>query len=162
MANKYIWVAHNVQFDLEVLNRKCISIPEYICTLKVARKILSDGDRDLESYSLQYLRYYLGLYKEENQVHNTAHDALSDVHFLRNLFHYLQEYGKLSTESMMLTTKEPQYIRQMSFGKYAGKTLEDIARLDKEYLEWVAETMNDKPDLQWNAKRVLSNGLTLF
>lgn len=162
LAKKYIWVAHNVQFDLEVLNRKGINIPEYICTLKLARNMLSEGSHDLESYSLQYLRYYLGLYKKENSDHNTAHDALSDVHFLRNLFHYLQEHSTLSAENMMLITKEPQIMRQISFGKYAGKTLEDIARLDRGYLEWVVDTMGDKPDLQWNAKRVLSNDLTLF
>ncbi len=162
LANKYIWVAHNVDFDLEVLNRKGIKIPEYICTLKIARNMLSEGEHDLESYSLQYLRYYLGLYKEENQDHNTAHDALSDVHFLKNLFHYLQSHSTLSAENMILITKEPQFMRQISFGKYAGKTLEDIARLDKGYLEWIVETMEDKPDLQWNAKRVLSNDLTLF
>lgn len=162
LAQKYIWVAHNADFDLEVMDRKGIKIPESICTLKLARNMLYLEDHDLESYSLQFLRYYLGLYKKENIDHNTAHDALSDVYFLRDLFHYIQEHSTLSTENMILISKEPQFMRQMTFGKYAGKTLEDIARSDKEYLEWVAETMSDKPDLQWNAKRVLDNNLTLF
>lgn len=162
LAKKYVWVAHNVAFDLEVLSRKGIQIPENICTLKIARNMLSEGERDLESYSLQYLRYYLGLYKNENQNHSTAHDALSDVHFLRDLFHYLQEHSTLSAENMMLITKEPQFMRQISFGKYAGRTLEDIVRLDRNYLEWIVDTMSDKPDLQYNAKRVLNNDLTLF
>lgn len=162
LTKKYIWVAHNVAFDLEVLSRKGIQIPENICTLKIARNMLSEGERDLESYSLQYLRYYLGLYKNENQNHSTAHDALSDVHFLRDLFHYLQEHSTLSAENMMLITKEPQFMRQISFGKYAGRTLEDIVRLDRNYLEWIVDTMSDKPDLQYNAKRVLNNDLTLF
>jgi DNA polymerase III epsilon subunit-like protein len=81
--------------------------------------MLCEGNQDLESYSLQFLRYYLGLYKKENQNHSTAHDALSDVYFLRDLFHYLQEHSTLSAENMMLITKEPQMMRQMSFGKYA-------------------------------------------
>ncbi len=162
LSEKYIWVAHNVEFDLEVLNRRDIKISQYICTLKLARNFLCEGEHDLESYSLQFLRYYLGLYKKENSDHNTAHDALSDVYFLRDLFHYIQENSKLTTENMMLITKEPQYMRQMSFGKYAGKTLEDIARIDKEYLKWVEDTMSDKPDLVWNVKRVLGSGLTLF
>lgn len=162
LADKYIWVAHNVEFDLEVLNRKGIQIPNYVCTLKLARNMFSEGEHDLESYALQYLRYYLGLYKDEDKNHNTAHDALSDVYFLRDLFHYIQSHSTLSPENMMLITKEPQYMRQMSFGKYAGKTLEDIARLDRGYLEWVEETMTDKPDLLWNVRRVLSNDLRLF
>lgn len=162
LAEKYIWVAHNVEFDLEVLNRKGIKIPQYICTLKLARNMFCEGEHDIESYALQYLRYYLGLYKSENVIHNTAHDALSDVYFLRDLFHYIQNHGTLTPENMMLITKEPQFMRQMNFGKYAGKTLEDIARIDREYLEWVESTMVDKPDLQWNVRRVLGSGLTLF
>jgi exodeoxyribonuclease X len=162
LAQKYIWVAHNVDFDLEVMDRKGIKIPESICTLKLARNMFFQDDHDLESYSLQFLRYSLGLYKNENTDHNTAHDALSDVYFLRDLFHYIQKHSTLSAENMILISKEPQFMRQMTFGKYAGKTLEEIARSDKEYLEWVAETMSDKPDLQWNARRVLDNNLTLF
>ena len=156
LAEKHIWVAHNVDFDKEVLERKGIKLPHTICTLKLARNMFTDGDNDLESYSLQYLRYYLGLYKKENGNHNTAHDALSDVYFLRDLFHYMQSNSKLTPESMLAISKEPQYMRQMSFGKYAGKTLEDIARIDRSYLEWIRDSMYDKPDLQWNANRVLS------
>ncbi|HAM37699.1 MAG: Exonuclease RNase T and DNA polymerase III [candidate division WS6 bacterium GW2011_GWC1_36_11] len=162
LADKYIWVAHNVDFDLEVMERKGIKIPNTICTLKLARNMFYDGDHDIESYALQFLRYYLGLYKTEDQDHNTAHDALSDVYFLRDLFHYIQEHSTLSAENMILISKEPQLMRQMTFGKYAGKTLEDIARTDRGYLEWIVDTMADKADLQWNAKRVLGNDLTLF
>ena len=156
LAEKYIWVAHNIDFDKEVLEKKGITLPNTICTLKLARNMFTNGENDLEGYSLQYLRYYLGLYKKENENHNTAHDALSDVHFLRDLFHYMQENGKLTTESMITISKEPQFMRQMTFGKYAGKTLEDIARIDRSYLEWIKDSMYDKPDLQWNAERVLS------
>jgi DNA polymerase III epsilon subunit-like protein len=160
LAQKYIWVAHNTEFDLEVLNKKGIEIPKYICTLKVARNALTEGNRDLESYRLQYLRYYLGLYKNEDHNHITAHDALSDVYFLRDLFHYLLENTKLSPEQMMVITKQPQIIREIRFGKYAGKTLEEIARIDREYLIWIAENMEEKNDLAWNAKRVLDMDLT--
>jgi DNA polymerase III epsilon subunit-like protein len=160
LADKYIWVAHNVEFDLEVLNRKGIEIPKTICTLKVARNALTEGNRDLESYRLQFLRYYLGLYKNENKDHVTAHDALSDVYFLRDLFHYLQDNTKLSAEQMMIITKQPQVIREIRFGKYAGKTLEEISRLDREYLIWIAENMTDKKDLAWNAQRVLDMDVT--
>lgn len=160
LTEKYIWVAHNVEFDLEVLNKKGIEIPKNICTLKVARNALTEGNRDLESYRLQYLRYYLGLYKNENQDHITAHDALSDVYFLRDLFHYLQENTKLTTEQMIIITKQPQIIRELRFGKYAGKTLEEIARIDREYLIWIIENMTDKEDLVWNAERVLNMDVT--
>lgn len=158
LANNYIWIAHNAQFDIEVLNKKGITIPNYICTFKIARNLLTEdnGKRDLESYSLQFLRYYLGLYKNEDTSHNTAHDAMSDVYFLKDLFYYLQKNSSLTTEQMMQISKEPPMIREINFGKYKGFTLEDIAKMDREYLEWLADTIEDKEDLLWNVERVLS------
>lgn len=158
LADNYIWIAHNVEFDVEVLKKKGIEIPHTICTLKVSRNALTENDTDLESYKLQYLRYYLGLYKKEDKDHVTAHNALSDVYFLKDLFTYLKENTKLSIENMEMITKQPMMIRVMTFGKYAGKTFEEVERIDREYLEWVANAMTDKPDVQWNARRVLDSG----
>jgi uncharacterized protein (DUF3820 family) len=45
----------------------------------------------------------------------------------------------------------------MSFGKYAGVTLEEIKKIDREYLEWASEAMDDKPELVWNIRRVLDS-----
>ena len=160
LAKKYVWVAHNSDFDVEVMQKKGIEIPNVICTLKVARNALTTEEgRDLESYKLQYLRYYLGLYKTEDKEHVKAHDALSDVYFLRDLYKYLESNTKLNIENMMLITKQPQVMREMSFGKYMGRTFEEIERVDREYLEWLVESMGDKPDLQWNAKQALDNGV---
>ena len=163
LAEEYIWVAHNVVFDKEVLEKKGIKIPKAICTFKLARNMFTEEERDLESYSLQYLRYYLGLYKNEDTEHNTAHDALSDVYFVRDLFKYIQKNSKLSIENMLQISKEPAYIRNINFGKYAGYTLKDIAREDREYLEWMLENITEKEDLRWNIERVLNMGNgTLF
>ncbi|NLE31012.1 hypothetical protein GX618_01925 [Candidatus Dojkabacteria bacterium] len=160
LADKYIWVAHNVDFDVEVLEKKGIQVPNKICTLKLSRNALTTEEgRDLESYRLQFLRYYLGLYKTENKEHIKAHDALSDVYFLKDLFIYLKDNTKLSIENMIMITKQPQVMREMTFGKYMGKTFEEIERTDREYLEWLVESMGDKPDLQWNAKLALDNGI---
>jgi len=159
LAQEYIWVAHNAEFDMEVLKKKGVEIPKYICTLKVARNILGEdeGKRDLESYSLQYLRYYLGLYKKENiETEVMAHDALGDVIVLKNLFEYLKEKSSLSVENMMLISEEPQFMRTVPFGKYGGSSLEDLVKIDREYLEWLKENASDKKDLVWNIERVLA------
>lgn len=158
LTDNYIWIAHNVSFDVEVMKKKGIDIPRTICTLKVSRNALTEGERDLESYKLQFLRYYLGLYKNEDKEHITAHDALSDVYFLRDLFKYLKENTKLSIENMEMITKQPAIMRVVNFGKYSGKTFEEIERIDREYLVWLADSMTDNPDLQWNARRVLDSG----
>ncbi len=158
LAKKYIWIAHNSAFDNEVMIKQGIEIPNSICTLKVARNALTEGNADLESYRLQFLRYYLGLYKTEDKDHTTEHDALSDVYFLKDLFNYLLENTKLSAEQMILVSKQPQVMRTIRFGKYAGKSLEEIVQIDREYLIWVSEKMMDNDDLRWNAKRVLDMG----
>ena len=163
LSKEYIWVAHNIEFDEEVLKKKGIDILKQICTFKLARNMFEEDGMDIESYSLQFLRYYLGLYKKENKDHNTAHDALSDVYFLRDLFVYIQKNSKLTLEQMMQITKEPAFIRNINFGKYAGKSLTDVAKEDREYLEWLKENLTDKDDLMWNIDRVLyMGGGTLF
>jgi len=154
LAEKYIWVAHNVDFDKEVLERKGIKLPYTICTLKLARNAFSDGKHDLESYSLQFLRYYLGLYKGENAIHNTAHDALSDVYFLRDLFHYIKKHTLLTTENMIAISKDPAIIRSSNFGKHYGETLEDIAKEDSQYIQWLLRESKDE-DLKYNIERIL-------
>lgn len=163
LAEEYIWVAHNVEFDKEVLEKKGLELPRTICTFKLARNMFTEGERDLESYSLQYLRYYLGLYKKEDASHNVAHDALSDVYFARDLFKYIEENSKLTIENMIQISKEPAYIRNITFGKYAGHALSDIANEDREYLEWMLNNLTEKEDLRWNIERVLGGGNgTLF
>ena len=160
LAKKYVWVAHNAEFDVDVLKRVGVEIPKAICTFKVARDLLSleqKDEQDLEGYSLQFLRYYLGLYKKENSVNNLAHDALSDVYFLQDLFRYFQENFKLTTEKMLNITKAPLIIRNIHHGKHAGKSIKQIQQEDPEYLQWIIENWDDKPDVIWNIKRVIED-----
>ena len=142
---------------IEEWEKQGIEIKDPICTLKVARHSLLYGDRDLESYKLQFLRYYLKLYQTEDVEHTTAHDALSDVYFLRDLAHYLQKNTKLTTEQMILISKQPMMMREMTFGKYSGLSFEEIKKIDREYLQWAIQAMEDKPELIWNMQRVLDS-----
>ena len=63
---------------------------------------------------------------------------------------------------MIQISREPAYIRNINFGKYAGKALTDIAREDRNYLEWLKQNLTEKDDLLWNIDRVLHMGGTLF
>ncbi len=160
LTEKYIWVAHNAEFDIEVLEKVGVKIPQFICTFKIARDLLSVDQKDeydLQSYSLQFLRYYLGLYKNENTKNNIAHDALSDVYFLRDLFEYFQKNFDLTTEKMLNITKAPLIIRNLHYGKHAGKSIREIQAEDPGYLQWIIDTWDDKPDVVWNIKRILEN-----
>jgi exodeoxyribonuclease X len=43
---------------------------------------------------------------------------------------------------MMQISKEPAFIRNINFGKYAGYLLTDIAKEDRGYLEWMLKQYN--------------------
>ena len=77
-----ISVAHNAAFDVAILRREGIKPRNIICTYKVASAI--DTEERFSHYSLQYLRYALGIEIEAN-----AHDAIGDVLVLEALFEYL-------------------------------------------------------------------------
>ena len=86
LSKSHIFVAHNAKFDLRMLDYHGIKPREHICTMQVAKKVMS-----YSSYSLQYLRYKLdpewGLGGEEAK----AHTAEGDVKVLMALFDILKE-----------------------------------------------------------------------
>lgn len=133
-----VFVAHNAPFDIDMFKKEGLIPENYICTLKVARKL--DDEGKIESYRLQYLRYFLGI-----EIEATAHDALGDVLVLEKLFERLfskiQKEEKLSfnetIEKMMEITRNPLLMKKINFGKYKGQTVEEIAKIDSGYLKWL-------------------------
>jgi len=157
--NENIIVAHNIDFDKDVLAKSGISFTDkMIDTLKVAKvlwseEVLFNEDwTEPEYVNLQYLRFFFKHYeiKDENWNHEytTAHDAFWDVVVLENVFYSLFDIikNKLDKtdenvlETMMeMTKKEFILIKTMRIGKYRGKTFEEVASFDKWYLEWMTK-----------------------
>lgn len=135
-----ICVAHNAQFDMQILKNDDIEIANYICTFKVIRYLDSDGKHAM--HKLQYLRYALDI-----ELDVPAHDAFADVLVLEQLFEYeLQEAMQLwncdettALQKMMTISKEPLVFIKFDFGKYKGKMIEEIAKNDPGYLSWLLE-----------------------
>jgi len=133
-----ILVAHNAPFDIEMLKRDGVMVQKYIDTLKIARHL--DPEAKLDAYRLQYLRYALDLRVPDGR----AHDALGDVRVLKALFARLfakmrKEYDsdEKVLQVMQEISQKPSIIHKITFGKYAGKFLKDIAQEDPGYLEWL-------------------------
>ncbi len=150
-----IIVAHNAPFDLEVLKNEGMEPGQHIDTLRVARHVIS-----AEQYNLQYLRYLLGL-----DVAGAAHDALGDVLVLEALFGALKktvaEKFALTTdeavlEKMLELTRTPALLTHMNFGKYRGKTFEEVAATDKSYLQWLQGSEMQKPPAEQNEELVFT------
>jgi exodeoxyribonuclease X len=136
-ANSII-VAHNMPFDYGMIRKEGIIPANTICTLRVARHLDKDGK--LAKHNLQFLRYALGI-----EIEATAHDALGDVLVMEQLYHRLikkimEEDGvdeEKAVEKMIEISSKPSLMRNISFGKHAGKKVEEILQIDRSYLEWL-------------------------
>ncbi|MCX6754217.1 MAG: 3'-5' exonuclease [Candidatus Nomurabacteria bacterium] len=146
-----VMVAHNNKFDYEIIKKEDITPANTICTLRVARAL--DKNNIIPQYRLQYLRYYLDI-----DIEADAHDALGDVLVLEKLYERLldkimkedeeralkdgEQYDFAKSEAqaiekMIEISSKPSMMNLFNFGKYAGKTVADVARVDRGYLEWM-------------------------
>ena len=146
-----ILVAHNAKFDIAMLNAEGIEVPKYICTLRVARFL--DKENKIPEYNLQFLRYYLDL-----DIDAHAHDAEDDVKVLHALFLRLLDKvmaqglsEEQAIEKMIEISSTPSLFGKFNFGKYKDKTLEEVAKTDKRYLEWLLgeKLKNEAGDEDW-------------
>ncbi len=144
-SDETIVVAHNAAFDLSMLAREGITPRHSICTYKLAYAL--DPSDVLPNYRLQYLRYLLDL-----DVEAEAHDAWGDVLVLEALFERLLEKmkGRHGTEEAALDaclaiSARPLLFTTIRFGKYNGKRLEDVAKTDRSYLEWLLAEKEKEP-----------------
>lgn len=141
-----IVVAHNCAFDLGMIKKEDIIPAQNICTLRVARFL--DRDGKLAKHNLQFLRYALGI-----EVEAAAHDAMGDVIVMEQLFYRLlkkiMSEDNISEEEaikkMVEISSKPSLFRTISFGKHAGKKIEEILKEDKGYLEWLLVQKLQKP-----------------
>lgn len=139
-------VAHNAKFDVEMFKKEGITIPRFICTLRLARYL--DKENKIPRYNLQYLRYFLGI-----ELDAQAHDALGDVKVLEALFERLQTkmvelVGKeKALDEMLAVSARPSLMHTFTFGKHNEKTIADVAKIDRGYLEWLlAQKMQNEGD----------------
>ena len=133
-----ILVAHNAQFDAEMLKREGVETKNIIDTFKIAHYL--DVAGLIPQYKLQYLRYFYDLDVENA----TAHDALGDVRVLEKLFdHLFTEMTKeikdeeKVLEEMIKISARPVLLKKFNFGKHNGVKVSDVAKDDKNYLNWL-------------------------
>jgi len=159
-------IIHNAPFDVTMLAKEGFSLKmKLIDTLRCARHVFDDE----AAHRLQYFRYKMGLYKEEENeakkldIEVKAHDAIGDVLtlklFLTELRKAVQEkFPDVNpVEKMVSLTKEPVFFtKPMRFGKHKGKTLSEIVTEDSGYLRWMLTGMeNLDEDMRYSIKRVL-------
>lgn len=144
-SNDIIPVAHNAKFDIGIFKKEGIDVPRFICTLRLARHL--DKENIIPRYNLQFLRYYLGI-----EVDAQAHDALGDVKVLEALFERLmtkmvEEINDKEKvmEEMIKISSRPSLMNLFMFGKYNGKTVAEVAKIDRGYLDWMLSQKLQNP-----------------
>ena len=138
-------VAHNAAFDIGMLAREGIAPQYVICTYKVVKAL--DPDDLISKYQLQYLRYLWNI-----EIEATAHDAMGDVAVLEAVFEKLfsimlerhgTEEGALA--EMIVISERPMLFTTLRFGKHKGRRIEDVAKTDKGYLQWLLGEKKKSP-----------------
>ena len=145
--NNSVVVAHNAKFDIAIIDKEDIKPANFICTLRVARAL--DKDNVIPQYKLQFLRYYLDI-----EIEASAHDALGDVLVLEKLYERLlakiiKEDGITEEQAileMIDISSRPSLMSIFNFGKHNGKAVEEVARVDRNYLDWMLTQKEQNPD----------------
>ena len=151
-------IAHNISFDLGMLKKEGFENRyTLIDTVRCARHLFADTPY----HRLQYLRYALGLYEEEDEeakklgVTIKAHDAIGDVLVMKLLLSRLvQEVRKQFPDDDIMKklaelTQTPVLMKTFKFGKYKGSEIEEIANEDMGYLKWMRKTLDLDEDMTY-------------
>ena len=157
-------IAHNINFDLEMIKKEGFENKlQLIDTLRCAKHIYPE----LPYHRLQYLRYALELYKNEDEeakklnIVIKAHDAIGDVLvmklFLSKLVAKIKEdFVQINPmKKLAELTLTPVFIKTFKFGKYKGENIEDVAKKDPNYLNWMRNNMELDEDMQYTLDKVL-------
>ena len=159
-------IAHNMPFDMGMMEKEgFVSQIRIIDTLRVAKHLLSDQ----KSKALQYLRYSLEMYKEEQaeadkyNIIIKAHDAIGDVLVMKLLLSKLVALTKEQFPDvnpmvkMEELTATPIFIETFAFGKYKGKKISDVCDSDKGYIDWMKKNMDLDVDMKYTLDKIMGN-----
>jgi len=152
-------VIHNAAFDLEMLKKEGFNpFFKLIDTFRILKHLLPEG-----KFSLQYNRYALGLYKNEEEICKkydiqiNAHDALGDVVVLTLLFEYIVKNFDKSLEELIELTKKPVLHDKFYQGKYKFEKIREVLIKDPGYIEYMLNQVDLDPDVRYSIEHHLEN-----
>ena len=165
-------VAHNIDFDLDMLPTFKENSNSKLDTLRFAKKIYKLGDighkgHDLRSYKSQELRYWMGLNVDTMglSAHRAAADILVTAHVFSNLLNkYLEQTNNSTTEELEQFISAPVLLEKMTFGKLKDQSIKETITTEmkspRSYYSWLlkeigAEKMKIDPDLQYSIEYYL-------
>jgi len=157
-------IAHNISFDLGMLVKEGFENQyQLIDTVRCAKHLLPNSPY----HRLQYLRYSLGLYKDEQAEANKqdivikAHDAIGDVLVMKLLLSKLfvlvkeQFEGADIMAKLAQLTQTPVLMREFKFGKYKGQSIEEVSQSDQGYLSWMFKNLDLDEDMKYTLQQYM-------
>ncbi len=157
-------IAHNISFDLGMLEKEgFVNRYTLIDTVRVAKHLLPDSP----VHRLQYLRYALELYKNEEEeakkmgITIKAHDAIGDVLVMKLLLSKLVQLTQQQfpdqnpMQKMAELTQTPVLLKTFRFGKYKDRSIEEVSREDMGYLQWMYKNLDLDEDLKYTLEQYL-------
>lgn len=136
-------VCHNISFEKKMLEAYDITIPNGLCTLRMARKLYKDVD-GIDAFNLPYLRYALDLsVNRDVRPHRALPDSDVTFRLLLRMIDDMEKQGLLTArdpyfEQIEEWLNEPIWIDKMPFGKHKDKKLEDVPMT---YWDWALDNM---------------------
>lgn len=157
-------IAHNMPFDMGMLQKEGF-IPDLkiIDTLRVAKHLIPNSP----SKALQYLRYDLELYKNEQaeadkyNITIKAHDAIGDVLVMKLLLSKLvvlvkENYPNVNPMTKMEElTSTPIFIETFTFGKYKDRKIVEVYNEDMGYINWMKKNMDLDEDMKYTLDKII-------
>lgn len=142
------YVAHNASFDRRMLPEMH---GEWICTMTLARGLWPG-----RKYGNQALRESLQLeVTPPSDLH--AHRALYDCYVTAALLVRIMEFSGWDAAEMLRRMQVKGSVNSLPFGKYRGQKVDDVAKKDPRYCQWMLKNIPDlKPDLRGALLRALS------
>jgi len=161
-----ILIIQNAPFDLGMLAKEGFEWKgQLVDTLRCIKHL----EPQHESHALQYLRYALGFYKEEETIAQQlgveikAHDALGDVIVLNLLMKYLVAKVNRDIGRLVELTRTPILYETITFGakyKRGEDRYEDLVKKDRQYLEWALNNLALDDDVKYSISYYLNGGET--
>ena len=126
-------VAHNAFYDQNVLKYHNIGNLQFICTLRLAKKLLGD-DITVKQFNLPYLRYRFDILDPADNnhlAHRADSDALVALHLFLILVEIMESRSLLDENEDYLTQiiswlEEPIIVNKMPFGRHKDKEFKDV------------------------------------
>jgi len=153
-----VLIVHNADFVLSFLQAAGL---RWNGTIIDTQRVAKHAVLECDIFRLEFLRYELKLYQKEEEYKPlwgvsemlVAHNALHDTIVLKMLYDYL--LAELDFETMARLSFENVLLQKFSFGKYAGRYIEEIVALDSAYLHWLLSLEDLDSDLRYSIEYYL-------